>query len=99
MNAPRRFRVKWDRESLEIERLDCKNDPASFEILVNYVLSRLTARTTSEQELAKLARPNELRRFIREAVETYNPNRHGNLAWYALQRMRFLVGKWRLKRP
>jgi hypothetical protein len=71
----------WDPESLKIESLDCRHNNPDFQRLVNYVIGELTSR--------------ELEYFIREAVDKYNPDAHRNLCWYAYQRLRFLIAKWK----
>jgi hypothetical protein len=95
MSKVKKPRIRWDEKSLEIERLDCKNNQAAFELLVGYVTRELTDQVISERELNDITSPEEIQFFVREAVTKYDVGRHANLAWYSFQRLKFLVGKWK----
>ena len=89
------FQVNWDSETLRTERLDWKHNPADFERLCEYVVSRLARDVIAPGELMEITTPEELRHHVREAAERYSPEKFGNIGFYSYNRLKFLVFKWR----
>jgi hypothetical protein len=94
MKRQTKHKALWTSEELDIENSNYKLDSEDFERLFQYVVRELTVRVISKSRLDQITTPDEIRAFVRQAAEKYDPKRFGNVAWYSFQRLRFLVGKW-----
>ena len=95
MTKKEKSKVNWDEEALRTETLKWKTNARDFDKLCDYVITKITAKVVPEGELDEITTTDEIRRYVREAAERYDPDKFGNLGWYAYMRLKFLVLKWR----